>query len=73
MRLQEVLDKLSNRGIAVVGDWEMRGRKGITIGDPKKYFPHPTGPQYLVDTTDDQDPELTPEEVEAITRRFGHL
>lgn len=73
MRLNQVLTKLRERGITNIGTWEIRGRHGITIGDPTKYFPHPTGPQYQVDTTDEANPELTPDEIEAIERRFGPL
>jgi hypothetical protein len=70
MRLNEVLEILRSRGLGKVGTWEFRGRKGIYLGDPKKYFPHPTGPQYPVDTTDEDDPDLAQEEVDAIMRRF---
>jgi hypothetical protein len=73
MRLNQVLAKLRERGIGKVGTWEIRDRVGITIGDPSKYFPHPTGPQYPVDTTGEPNPDLTPDEVEAIERRFGPL
>ena len=59
MRLSEVLEGLTKRGITVVGDWEIRGRHGLTLGDPKKYFLYPTGPQYSLDTTDDGNPDLT--------------
>jgi hypothetical protein len=73
MRLNEVLAILGKRGIGQVGTWKLRGKSGITIGDPNKYFPHPTGPQYPVETTDDKNPELTSEEIKAIERRFGKL
>jgi len=71
MRLSEVLAKLSQQGLGQVGTWKVRGASGITLGDPKKYFPHPTGPQYTIETTGNQDPELTEEEIKAIERRFG--
>ncbi len=73
MRLNEVLAYLARRGIGKVGTWEFGGKRGITLGDPTKYFPFSTGPQYQVDITDDANPELTPEEVDAIERRFGKL
>jgi hypothetical protein len=73
MRLNQVLSKLRERGITKIGTWEIHGRRGITIGDPTKYFPYATGPQYPVDTTDEPNPELTPDEVAAIERRFGPL
>jgi hypothetical protein len=66
MLLSEVLNRLVKRGIGRVSTWKIRGRKGITLGDPSKYFPYPTGPQYTIDTTDDEDPDLTAEEIEAI-------
>jgi hypothetical protein len=72
MLLSVVLENLNKRGISVVGDWEIHDRHGLTIGDPKKYFPYPTGPQYSVDTTEGDNPDLTDEEVESIKRRFGH-
>ncbi len=71
MRLSEVLEILRGRGLDQVGTWEFRGRRGIYLGDPKKYFPYPAGPQYPIDTTDDDDPELIAEELDAIQRRFG--
>ena len=64
------MEELPKRGICEVGDWKFRGRKGITLGDPTKYFPYPVGPQYPVDTTESNDPELTDDEVSAIRRRF---
>ncbi len=73
MRLNQVLAKLRERGIAKVGTWEIHGRRGITIGDPTKCFPHSTGPQYPLDITDEVNPDLTPDEIEAIERRFGPL
>jgi hypothetical protein len=71
MRLREVIDILRSRGLDVSGSWEFRGRRGIYLGDPKKHFPFPAGPEYSIDTTDDDDPELTPEELHAIARRFN--
>ena len=71
MRLGDVIAKLSKGGVVKIGTWEIRRRKGITLGDPTKYFPHPTGPRYTIDTTDNPDPELTEEEVKAIERRFN--
>ena len=73
MRLNEVLDGFAKRGIAKVGTWELGERRGITLGDPTKYFPYYTGPQYQIDTTDGDNPELTPDEVAALERRFGNL
>ncbi len=73
MRLDEVLVRLRAKGIAKVGTWELRGRRAIILGDPTKYFPHPVGPQYSIDITDDHNPELRPEEIEAIERRFGEF
>jgi hypothetical protein len=71
MLLSDLLGRLSHSGIGKVGTWKIRGRSGITLGDPSKYSPYPTGPQYPVDTTENPDPELTDEEVKAIERRFG--
>jgi len=73
MRLDELLNQASKRGIGKVGTWEIRGRNGITLGDPTKSFPNPTGPRYQIDTTDGPNPELTAEEIAAIERRFGSL
>jgi hypothetical protein len=73
MRLNEVLAALGKRGISIVGTWKLRDKTGITIGDPNKYFPHPTGPQYPIETTNEKNPELTDEEIKAIERRFGKL
>ncbi len=70
MRLNELLPKLRERGIGKVGTWELKGRRGITLGDPTKYFPYRVGPQYPVDTTEEPNPPLTVEEVAAIERRF---
>jgi hypothetical protein len=71
MRLLELLDELKEIGIGVVGNWEMRGRRVVILGNPQKYFPYPTGPQYPVDITQDRNPELTEQEASAIRRRFG--
>ena len=73
MRLKEALVRLQRRGIGQVGTWKLKGRSGIFLGDPAKYFPYQTGPQYPIDTTNDQDPELSEEEIKAIERRFGPL
>ncbi|HUY13065.1 MAG TPA: hypothetical protein VMX16_05440 [Terriglobia bacterium] len=70
MRLNQLLCQLREKGIGKTGTWEIRGRRGITIGDPAKYFPYQTGPVYQFDLTDDPNPELTPEEAAAIERRF---
>ena len=71
MLLSEVVKALAKNGIGKVGTWKLRGRNGVTLGDPSKYFPYPVGPQYTVDTTESTDPNLTEEEVKAIERRFG--
>lgn len=71
MRLDQVLAQLSKRGFRKIGTWTIKGRTGITIGDPEKYFPYAVGPRYQIDLTDDQNPELTIEELLAIERRFG--
>jgi hypothetical protein len=73
MHLSEVLGRLAARGIGKVGTWKFQGRSGITLGDPSKFFPHPTGPQYPIDTTENSDPVLTTEEIKALERRFGPL
>ena len=70
MRLSDLLPELSEKGIRKIGMWEFRNRRGVYLGDPTKYFPNPSGPQYPVDTTDDKNPELTEAEVAAIRRRF---
>jgi hypothetical protein len=76
MRLSDVLTRLAKHGLAKVGTWKLpvqgRIKTGITIGDPSKFFPYSTGPQYPVETTDDKDPELDDEVIKAIERRFGH-
>jgi hypothetical protein len=71
MLLSEVVKRLAKNGLGKVGTWKLRGRSGITLGDPSKYFPYAVGPQYPVDTTDSSDPDLTAEEVRAIERRFA--
>jgi hypothetical protein len=71
MRLTELLPELQKVGIGVVGTWEMRGRKGVTLGDPQKYFPFPTGPQYPVDCTKTKDPDIPESVVDVIRRHFG--
>ena len=72
MRLTELLPELQQVGIGIVGRWEMPpARKGITLGDPLKYFPYPSGPQYPVDCSKGNDPDLTETEVSVIRRRFG--
>ena len=74
MRLSALIkDQLQNIGVGIVNTWKMPdGRKGLTLGDPRKYFPHPSGPQYPIDLTyRDEDPDLTSEEVKAIRRRFN--
>jgi hypothetical protein len=71
MRLSEAIKRLSKQGFNKIGTWKLRGRNGITLGDPTKYFPYQVGPQYVIDTTEESDPELTDEEVLAIERRFG--
>jgi hypothetical protein len=71
MRLNDLLTELAKDGFGVVGTWEYRGSRGITLGDPKKSFPYAVGPRIPVETTQDQNPELTNEEVLSIRRRFG--
>lgn len=71
MRLTELLPELQQVGIGIVGRWEMAGKKGLTLGNPQKYFPFPTGPQYPVDCTKENDPNLSDKEVRIIRRRFG--
>lgn len=70
MRLSELLPELQQRQITIIGTWQIRGKKGVTLGDPQKFFPHPTGPQYPIETTNNDDPDLTDAEVKAIRRRF---
>ncbi|HKW76558.1 MAG TPA: hypothetical protein VJN64_13600 [Terriglobales bacterium] len=74
MRLQALLTEFKNRGlkVGIVNRWEQSGRNGVTLGDPDKFFPYPSGPLYPIDTTGrSDDPELSAEEVKAIRRRFG--
>ncbi len=71
MRLTELLPELQQVGIGIVGRWETSGKKGLTLGNPQKYFPFATGPQYPVDCTNERDPDLTEKEVRVIRRRFG--
>jgi len=48
------------------------GRKGITLGDRDKFFPHSTGAQYQIDTSKrETNPDLSDAEVSAIRCRFG--
>jgi hypothetical protein len=72
MLLSEVIKELRQAGFDKTGEWEMRGRKGIFLGDPKKYFPHQTlqDPQYVVDCTKSEDPDLSAKEITIIRRRF---
>lgn len=72
MLLSEVVASLKKHNIGKVGTWKIHDREGITLGDPSKYFPYQVGAQYLVDTSESDDPDLTVEEVKAIERRFGH-
>jgi hypothetical protein len=67
------LKELKAAGFDKTGQWEKRGRKGIFLGDPKKYFPYQNShdPQYLVDCTNSSDPDLSVKEVRIIRRRFG--
>jgi hypothetical protein len=71
MRLTDLLPELQEVGIGIVARWEMTGKKGLTLGNPLKYFPHPSGPQYPIDCTKENNPDLTPTEVSAIRRKFG--
>jgi hypothetical protein len=71
MLLSELMPELSEIGIGPVGSWEIHGKKGITLGDPKKYFPYRTGPQIPIDCTKANNPDLSEEEVRTIRRRFG--
>jgi len=72
MRLTEFLPELGEIGIGIVGRWEDgHGKKGLTLGNPLKYFPYPTGPQYPVDCTKEDDPDLSTTEISIIRRRFG--
>lgn len=71
MYLSEVLQSLSKIGFSKVSSWELKGRKGITLGDPSMAFPNSVGPRYQIDLTENQNPNLSDEEVAAIERRFG--
>lgn len=71
MLLSKLLDELREVGISAVGQWQIHGKKGIMLGDPKKYFPHPSGPQVPVDCTKTEDPDLPDGQVKAIRRKFG--
>jgi hypothetical protein len=71
MRLKEALAQLSKIGIQQVGTWKLRDKSGITLGDPTKYFPYQTGPQYPVETSADANPDLDEEEIRGIERRFN--
>jgi len=72
MRLTELLPELQQIGIGIVARWEDgKGRKGLTLGDPTKYFPYPEGKRYPIDCTKENDPDLTPKEVKIIRRQFG--
>jgi len=72
VHLGDLLAELSHVGIGIVGVWEINRRRGITLGNPAKSFPNPTGPQIPIDlTARGNDPHLTDEEADAIRRRFG--
>lgn len=71
MLLTDLLSELAQVDIGIVGRWEMHGKKGVMLGDPGKSFPNPTGPQYPVDCTKEDDPDLTEAAVRAIRRCFG--
>ena len=71
MRLSELLPELQVVGIGIVGRWEIRGKRGLTLGDPLKYFPYPSGPQYPIDCTREDDPDLSETETRRIRKRFG--
>ena len=71
IQLSDLLKELEPHGIGKVGTWQSRNRKGITLGDPRYYFPYPTGPQVPVDTTKSSDPVLPDKQADAIRRRFG--
>jgi hypothetical protein len=71
MRLSEAITRLSKYGFSKIGTWKCRRRSEVTLGDPTKYFPYQVGPQYPVDTTEGNNPDLTDEEAWAIERRFG--
>jgi hypothetical protein len=71
MRVSELLPELNEVGIGIVSRWEGNGKKGLTLGDPLKYFPYPSGPQYPIDCTRENDPDLTETEVRIIRHRFG--
>lgn len=74
MRLSALIkDQLQNIGVGIISKWEMpEGRHGIVLGNPRKFFPHASGPVYPIDLTNrDEDADLTQEEVKAIRRRFN--
>jgi len=73
MRLSDLVKELQSNGFDKTGTWEKRGRKGVFLGDPKKCFPFQTvnDPQYLVDCTKEDDPDLSDKEVRIIKRRFN--
>ena len=71
MLLSDLLNELREVGAGVVGQWQIHNKRGVIIGDPKKYFPHPTGPQVPVDCTRGNNPDLPDEQVKAIRRTFG--
>ena len=71
MQLSKLLPELQQIGIGIVGRWEGNGKRGLTLGDPLKYFPYPSGPQYPIDCTREDDPDLSTTEVRRIRNRFG--
>lgn len=71
MRLSQLLPELREVGIGIVARWEQSGRKGVTLGDPTKYFPYPEGDRYPIDCTKENDPDLSETEVSRIRKRFG--
>lgn len=71
MRLNDALLQLTKIGIGKVNTWKLYEKSGITLGDPTKYFPYQTGPQYPIETTKDSNPDLDEEEIKGIERRFN--
>jgi hypothetical protein len=71
MLLSDLLVELREAGITIVLAWQRNSKKGVTLADPLKFYPHLKCPQYPIDTTDADDPDLSDEQVKSIRRRFG--
>lgn len=68
MRLSALLRELDKKNIGIVEEQVFKGAHLWVLGDR----PRNSGRQYPVDVTDDQDPDLSDVEVDAIRRHFSN-